>query len=167
MEQALTAATAACSRARCRCRTCSSSTAARASSAPCEAVLEELGVTGLQLVGVAKGPDRKAGAEQLWLPERATPIIAGADSPALHLVQQIRDEAHRFAITGHRQRRDKARRTSVLEGIPGVGPKRRQSLLKAFGGLRGLTRAAPEDIARVDGISDELPAHPRCVRSDG
>ncbi len=120
------------------------------------AVLEELGIHGLQLVGVAKGPDRKAGAEQLWLPERETPIIAGADSPALHLVQQIRDEAHRFAITGHRQRREKARRTSVLEGIPGVGPKRRQSLLKAFGGLRGLTRAAPEDIARVDGISDEL-----------
>ncbi len=118
--------------------------------------LAELGVTGLQLVGVAKGPDRKAGAEQLWLPERPAPIIPGPDSPALHLVQQIRDEAHRFAITGHRQRRDKARRTSVLEGIPGVGPKRRQSLLKAFGGLRGLTRAAPEDIARVDGISAEL-----------
>jgi excinuclease ABC subunit C len=118
--------------------------------------LAELGVTGLQLVGVAKGPDRKAGAEQLWLPGRPTPIVPGPDSPALHLVQQIRDEAHRFAITGHRQRRDKARRTSVLEGIPGVGPKRRQSLLKAFGGLRGLTRAAPEDIARVDGISAEL-----------
>ena len=119
-------------------------------------VLAELGVTGLQLVGVAKGPDRKAGAEQLWLPQRPSAVILGADSPALHLVQQIRDEAHRFAITGHRQRRDKARRTSVLEGIPGIGPKRRQSLLKAFGGLRGLTRAAPEDIARVDGISAEL-----------
>jgi excinuclease ABC subunit C len=119
-------------------------------------VLAELGVSGLKLVGVAKGPDRKAGAEQLWLPERPSAIILGADSPALHLVQQIRDEAHRFAITGHRQRRDKARRTSVLEGIPGVGPKRRQNLLKAFGGLRGLARAAPEDIARVDGISDEL-----------
>jgi hypothetical protein len=75
-----------------------------------EGVLQELGITGVQLVGVAKGPDRKAGAEQLWLPGRKTPILPAADSPASHLVQQIRDEAHRFAITGHRQRRDKARR---------------------------------------------------------
>ena len=119
-------------------------------------VLEELGVDGVLLVGVAKGPDRKAGAEQLWLPERAAPIVAGAGAAALHLVQQIRDEAHRFAVTGHRQRRDKARRTSVLEDIPGVGPKRRQNLLRAFGGLRGLARAAPEDIARVEGISAGL-----------
>jgi len=118
--------------------------------------LQELGVTGVQLVGVAKGPDRKAGAEQLWLPGRRTPVLPGADSPAMHLIEQIRDEAHRFAITGHRQRRDKARRTSVLEAIPGIGPKRRQNLLRAFGGLRGLTRAAPDDIARVDGISSEL-----------
>jgi excinuclease ABC subunit C len=121
-----------------------------------DAVLQELGVHGLTLVGVAKGPDRKAGAEQLWLPGARAPLLPGADSPAMHLVQQIRDEAHRFAITGHRQRRDKARRTSVLEEIPGVGPKRRQTLLRAFGGLRGLARAAPEDIARVDGISTEL-----------
>jgi excinuclease ABC subunit C len=121
-----------------------------------EAALQELGIAGVQLVGVAKGPDRKAGAEQLWLPGRKTPVLPGASSPAMHLVQQIRDEAHRFAITGHRQRRDKARRTSVLEEIPGIGPKRRQNLLRAFGGLRGLKRAAPEDIARVDGISREL-----------
>jgi excinuclease ABC subunit C len=121
-----------------------------------DAALQELGINGLTLVGVAKGPDRKAGAEQLWLPEARAPLLPGADSPAMHLVQQIRDEAHRFAITGHRQRRDKARRTSVLETIPGVGPKRRQTLLRAFGGLRGLARAAPEDIARVDGISTEL-----------
>lgn len=120
------------------------------------AVLQELGITGLTLVGVAKGPDRKAGAEQLWRPEQAWPILPGADSPALHLIAQVRDEAHRFAITGHRQRRDKARRTSVLEGIPGVGPKRRQALLRAFGGLRGLRQAGPEDIARVAGISTEL-----------
>jgi len=119
-------------------------------------VLQELGVHGLTLIGVAKGPDRKAGAEQLWLPDAKAPLLPGADSPAMHLVQQIRDEAHRFAITGHRQRRDKARRTSVLERIPGVGPKRRQDLLRAFGGLRGLARAAPEDIARIDGISTEL-----------
>ena len=118
--------------------------------------LQELGVSGVQLVGVAKGPDRKAGAEQLWLPGRRGPVLLAADSPAMHLVQQIRDEAHRFAITGHRQRRDKARKTSVLEEIPGIGPTRRRNLLKAFGGLRGLKRAAPEDIARVDGISAEL-----------
>jgi excinuclease ABC subunit C len=121
-----------------------------------ERALQEFGLAGVQLVGVAKGPDRKAGAEQLWLPGRKIPVLPGADSPAMHLVQQIRDEAHRFAITGHRQRRDKARRTSVLEQIPGVGPKRRQNLLRAFGGLQGLARAAPEDIARVDGISVEL-----------
>ncbi len=122
-------------------------------------VLDELGIDGVKLIGVSKGPDRKAGAEQLWLAEGGLPIIAGAESPALHLIQQLRDEAHRFAITGHRQRRDKARKTSTLEGIPGVGPKRRQNLLRAFGGLRGLARAAPEDIARVDGISQTLARH--------
>jgi excinuclease ABC subunit C len=119
-------------------------------------VLQELGVTGVQLVGVAKGPDRKPGAEQLWLPGRDHAVCPPASSPASHLVQQIRDEAHRFAVTGHRQRRDKARKTSVLEDIPGIGPKKRQSLLRAFGGLRGLRRAAPEDIAQVDGIGDHL-----------
>ncbi|KAA6183045.1 excinuclease ABC subunit UvrC [Thiohalocapsa marina] len=121
-----------------------------------QGALQELGITGVQLVGVAKGPDRKAGAEQLWLPGGTTPILPGATSPAMHLVQQIRDEAHRFAITGHRQRRDKARRTSALEEIPGVGPKRRQNLLRAFGGMRGLKRAAADDIAAVDGIGREL-----------
>ncbi|EIC20914.1 excinuclease ABC subunit UvrC [Thiorhodovibrio frisius] len=119
-------------------------------------ILEELGIQGVRLVGVAKGPDRKPGAEQLWQPHQRHAIIAPADSPAMHLIQQIRDEAHRFAITGHRQRRDKARRTSVLEDIPGVGAKRRASLLRAFGGLRGLRRASADDIARVDGISTVL-----------
>ncbi len=122
-------------------------------------VLDELGIDGVKLIGVSKGPDRKAGAEQLWLAEGGPPILAGAESPALHLIQQLRDEAHRFAITGHRQRRDKSRKTSTLEGIPGVGPKRRQNLLRAFGGLRGLAGAAPEDIARVDGISQTLARH--------
>ena len=119
--------------------------------------LQELGVLeGVNLVGVSKGPDRRPGAEQLWLLGQGTAVILPADSPALHLVQQIRDEAHRFAITGHRQRRAKARTTSVLEGIVGVGPKRRQNLLRQFGGLQGLARAGVEDIARVEGISRQL-----------
>jgi excinuclease ABC subunit C len=119
--------------------------------------LQELGVLeGVRLVGVSKGPDRRPGAEQLWLLGRETAVILAADSPALHLIQQIRDEAHRFAITGHRQRRAKARTTSVLEGLAGVGPKRRQSLLRQFGGIQGLARAGIEDIARVEGISRQL-----------
>lgn len=119
-------------------------------------VLEELQVTGVTLIGIAKGPDRKAGLEVLYLAEENRPLILAADSAALHLIQQVRDEAHRFAITGHRQRRAKARTTSVLEGIPGVGQKRRRSLLKQFGGLKQLSRAGVEDIARVEGISKEL-----------
>jgi excinuclease ABC subunit C len=119
--------------------------------------LQELGVLeGVTLVGISKGPDRRPGLEQLWLLGRDTAVILPADSPALHVIRQIRDEAHRFAITGHRQRRAKARTTSVLEGIAGVGPKRRQSLLRQFGGLQGLTRAGVEDIARVEGISRQL-----------
>jgi excinuclease ABC subunit C len=119
--------------------------------------LQELGILeGLTVVGVSKGPDRRPGMEQLWLLGQDAAVILPADSPALHLIQQIRDEAHRFAITGHRQRRAKARTTSVLEGIAGVGAKRRQSLLRQFGGLQGLTRAGVEDIARVEGISRQL-----------
>ncbi len=119
-------------------------------------VLKELAVTGVSLVGVAKGPDRKAGLEQLFLFGQERAIILPSDSPALHLIQQIRDEAHRFAITGHRQRRDKKRRTSVLEDIPGIGAKRRQRLLKQFGGLQELSRAGVEDLERVEGISRQL-----------
>jgi excinuclease ABC subunit C len=118
--------------------------------------LQEVGVAGLSIIGVAKGPDRKPGMEQLWLLGHQRPIILPANSPALHLIQQIRDEAHRFAITGHRQRRAKARKTSMLEDIPGIGPKRRQQLLKQFGGLQELAKAGVEDIARVDGISAKL-----------
>lgn len=124
--------------------------------AQARAVLEELQVIGVTLVGVAKGADRKPGLEVLYLSDSGHPIILAADSAALHLVQQIRDEAHRFAITGHRQRRAKARTTSVLESIPGIGQKRRQALLKQFGGLRQLSRAGIEDIASVPGISKEL-----------
>ena len=119
-------------------------------------VLQQLGVSGVLLLGVAKGPDRRPGMEQLFLLGRNTPLILRADSPALHLVQQIRDEAHRFAITGHRQRRGKAKTRSVLEDIDGIGPKRRARLLKQFGGLQGLARAGIDDIRTVDGISDKL-----------
>jgi excinuclease ABC subunit C len=82
--------------------------------------------------------------------------ILAADSPALHLIQRIRDEAHRFAITGHRQRRAKARRESVLQSIPGLGPTRRRELLRQFGGLQGISRAGIEDLSKVRGISREL-----------
>ncbi len=119
-------------------------------------VLNELGVTGLMVAGIAKGPERKPGLETLYLFEESRPIILPVDSAALHLVQQIRDEAHRFAIAGHRQRRARGRATSVLESIPGIGIKRRQALLGQFGGLKQLARAGVEDIAQVDGISAEL-----------
>ncbi len=119
-------------------------------------IINELGVEGVLLLGVAKGPDRRAGMEQLFLLGRTEPLILPADSPALHLVQQIRDEAHRFAITGHRQRRGKAKTRSVLEDISGIGPKRRTRLLKQFGGLQGLSRAGIEDIRTVEGISEKL-----------
>ena len=119
-------------------------------------VLSELGVEGVMLLGVAKGPDRRPGMEQLFLLGRSGALILPADSLALHLVQQIRDEAHRFAITGHRQRRGKAKTRSVLEDISGIGPKRRARLLKQFGGLQGLSRAGIEDISTVEGISEKL-----------
>jgi excinuclease ABC subunit C len=119
-------------------------------------ILTEIGVSGLLLLGVAKGPDRRPGLESLFLLGRDQPLILPANSPALHLVQHIRDEAHRFAITGHRQRRAKGKRASPLEEIPGIGAKRRQRLLKHFGGLQGLSRAGAEDIAKVEGISAKL-----------
>ncbi len=119
-------------------------------------VLEELQITGVMLVGVAKGESRKPGLESLFLLGRQQPLILPADSPALHLIQQIRDEAHRFAITGHRLRRGKKRSRSSLEDIPGLGPKRRQQLLRQFGGLQGIARAGVEDLARVKGISRTL-----------
>jgi excinuclease ABC subunit C len=121
-----------------------------------EKVLEDLQVEGVILVGVAKGPTRRPGMEQLFLSSKEAPLILPPDSPALHLIQQIRDEAHRFAITGHRQRRAKARNTSPLEELPGLGPKRRQALLKHFGGLQGITRAGVEDLVSVPGVSREL-----------
>ena len=121
-----------------------------------ENVLEELAISGVTLVGVAKGPDRRPGMEQLFLPGHKAPIILPASSLALHLIQQIRDEAHRFAITGHRQRRERTGKQSTLEQIEGVGPKRRQRLLKQFGGLREVAAAGVEDLQRVEGISRQL-----------
>ncbi|HBX59174.1 MAG TPA: excinuclease ABC subunit C, partial [Methylophaga sp.] len=110
----------------------------------------------LPILGIAKGPARKPGEETLFLVGRAGEVILSADSPALHLLQQVRDEAHRFAITGHRQRRAKARKSSTLEDIAGLGPKRRQKLLQQFGGLQEVKRAGVEDLQRVDGISAAL-----------
>ncbi|WPO98156.1 excinuclease ABC subunit UvrC [Pseudomonas sp. HR96] len=119
-------------------------------------VLNELAVPDLILLGVAKGTTRKAGFETLYLNDVAHEFTLRGDSPALHLIQQIRDEAHRFAITGHRARRGKARRTSTLEGVAGVGPTRRRDLLKHFGGLQELGRASVEEIAKAPGISKKL-----------
>ncbi len=119
-------------------------------------VLHELQVTGICVAGVAKGPARKPGLESLYLPGAERPLALAPDSPALHLIQQVRDEAHRFAVTGHRTRRTRTRSTSPLERIPGIGAKRRQRLLSEFGGLQGVARAGVEDLSRVQGISREL-----------
>ncbi len=119
-------------------------------------VLTELQISGVTVVGVAKGPGRKPGMENLFLPAQSQPLILPADSPALHLVQQVRDEAHRFAVTGHRKRRAKTRSSSPLEGVPGIGAKRRRLLLRQFGGLQGVARAGVEELAKLDGISNQL-----------
>ncbi|MBP8030585.1 MAG: excinuclease ABC subunit UvrC [Pseudomonadales bacterium] len=123
-------------------------------------VLEELQIGGMLLVGVAKGSTRKAGFEQLFVQGesngKSTARIPPADSPALHLIQQVRDEAHRFAVAGHTARRDKKRGMSPLEGIAGVGPTRRRALLRHFGGLQEVVRASSDELAKVPGISAEL-----------
>ena len=118
--------------------------------------LEELQIIDVRIIGVAKGPGRKPGLETLHIHGESEALTLLADSPALHLIQQIRDEAHRFAITGHRQRRAKTRRTSPLEQIPGVGPKRRQQLLQQLGGLREVARAGVDDLARIKGVNRKL-----------
>ncbi|KAF1728306.1 MAG: excinuclease ABC subunit UvrC [Pseudoxanthomonas sp.] len=123
--------------------------------AQAQAALADLGVAGVTLVGVAKGVERRAGHEALVLPD-GRELRPGAASPALQLIQQVRDEAHRFAITGHRGKRQKARMTSRLEDIPGIGPRRRASLLKHFGGLAGLKAAGADEIARVEGVNAAL-----------
>lgn len=117
-------------------------------------VLSALQISGIDIVGVTKGEGRRAELDTLTIGKKRVELPA--HSSALHLIQQIRDEAHRFAITGHRQRRQKARNTSPLEGIEGLGPKRRQQLLKQFGGLRAITRASIEELSKVNGISSAL-----------
>jgi len=118
--------------------------------------LADLGIEGLDVVGVAKGVDRRAGQERLFLAGRDAPLILPADSAALRLVQRVRDEAHRFAIAGHRKARARTRRESLLEEIPGLGPAKRRELLKSFGGLQGVKQAAVEDLAKVRGIGRPL-----------
>lgn len=118
--------------------------------------LAKLGMSEVKTIGIAKGPDRKPGQEVLISGESGHAFMLPSHSPALLLIQQIRDEAHRFAITGHRQRRAKARTQSSLDGIPGLGPKRRQQLLRQFGGIKELERASIETLAQVDGISQQL-----------
>ena len=119
-------------------------------------VLRELEIEGLPTVGVSKGPDRRPGQERLFLAHQQLPTILPPDSAALHLIQRIRDEAHRFAIAGHRHRRAKARKESVLETVPGLGPRKRRELLRQFGGLQGVARAGMEDLEKVHGISRKL-----------
>ena len=124
--------------------------------AQARAVLDEYGIESVRVLGVAKGTTRKAGFETLIDGDSGEESVLRGDNPALHLIQQIRDEAHRFAITGHRARRGKARRTSTLEGIPGVGAKRRRELLRHFGSAAGVSGARVEELRKVEGISSTL-----------
>ncbi len=119
-------------------------------------VIDELGVTGIALIGVAKGPDRRPGQEQLFLLGQDAPTILPPDSRALHLIQRVRDEAHRFAIAGHRRKRAKRHSQSILETIPGLGPVKRRELLKQFGGLQGILRAGVDDFVQIRGLGRDL-----------
>jgi len=121
-----------------------------------KAAMVELGMNDIAVVGIAKGPERKPGLEELIIESEARTLQLPPSHPGLHLIQAIRDEAHRFAIVGHRARRGKARTRSMLNEIPGIGAKRRQALIEHFGGLRGVQAAAIDDIAKVEGISRPL-----------
>jgi excinuclease ABC subunit C len=114
--------------------------------------LAEVGCQGLAVVGVAKGADRRPGQERLFRPGEPIPIVLQSDSAALHFIQRVRDEAHRFAITGHRRRRARRYRESILETVPGLGPARRRAILTHFGGLQGVIRAGVADLEKVSGV---------------
>ncbi|HEY4645032.1 MAG TPA: excinuclease ABC subunit UvrC [Steroidobacteraceae bacterium] len=119
-------------------------------------VLKELKINGLPVAGIAKGADRRPGQERLFTPGRSEALMLPSESPVLHLIQRVRDEAHRFAITGHRRRRARRHNESTLEAVPGLGPARRRELLKQFGGLQGILRAGVDDLAQVRGIGRPL-----------
>jgi excinuclease ABC subunit C len=121
-----------------------------------EAVMDSLGLSDIQLLGVAKGEERKPGLETLITGYARTEWHLRPDHIGFHLIQQIRDEAHRFAITAHRARRAKNRKQSRLDDVPGIGPKKKKALLARFGGLQGVTDASIEDLMRVEGISKAL-----------
>jgi excinuclease ABC subunit C len=120
-------------------------------------VLAELGLN-IQLIGVAKGPERQSGTEEIWQPNIKTPLILDPHDEAFLLIQHIRDEAHRFAIAGHRGRREKKRGQSLLDDLPGIGPKRRSAILKHFGGWQEVKNASVDELAKVPGISPKLAA---------
>ena len=120
-------------------------------------VLDELSVTGVRVIGIAKGPTRKAGLESL-IELDGSELDMRPDDPGLHLIQHIRDESHRFAITGHRARRGKKRTESQLDGIAGIGPTRRRNLLRHFGGVKQVLSASQEELSKVEGVSQKLAA---------
>ncbi|MGB1649357.1 MAG: helix-hairpin-helix domain-containing protein, partial [Cycloclasticus sp.] len=118
--------------------------------------LKDIHYSDVVVIGISKGSDRKVGMEKIYRASDGKTLIFPSDDPALLIVQQIRDEAHRFAISGHRQQRGKVKKKSTLEEIEGLGPKRRQQLLKQFGGLREIQSAGVDDLCTVDGISKSL-----------
>jgi excinuclease ABC subunit C len=119
-------------------------------------VLEKLGITGIPLVGVAKGPDRDAGREHFHFPDRDKPLLLEPRDPVLYFVQRLRDEAHRFAIGTHRAKRSKAIGANPLDEIGGIGPTRKRALLEHFGSAKAVSRASPDDLRAVAGISAQM-----------